>query len=359
MKMELAKKKWTTHNFIHENGLNILINDLNGTNYFSNINDATVNKIKDALKYLYDRKEKFQSDANSPDENERDFYYEVKKLVKDGVDVNGRKFPLSLFSNHFFSPYEASNYTYKVFNKTYKMMPTGMKNLFGDFKNQGISYNAMGLFLYHTVKAINFYFDDKFISDKVISELSKACHYLEDMNETHHVINKTAIFSNHRNFELYANLNKDLFRINSAKEFHKINSLHLGEKQFWEKYDFYMGSINDNYLKNRSGIDAVKQVCHWIAVNCSCFASGVDSIYSNNTREGLESVNLYLGVDKDKSVLISKNWERASWALSNNKDKWKLNIEQTLAMAQISVASYIFVFILFIVEAEMFNFRKT
>ena len=357
MQSETVNEKWTTHNFIHENALKILMNDLGEKSYFGNLDGNAITKVNKVLESLLDKKEVFQNYANFPDEKERDYSFEVKKYNKNGIQVKRIRWPIPAFSNHFFSPHQAASYTYKIFNDIYKLIPSGLKEFFNDFRNQGIFYNAMKLFLLHTENAINNYYRDGNVSEDVIKELSKACHYIEDMNQTHHVTNNIAFFSNHKKFEQYANLNKDLFTISSAKEFCRINSLKPGEKQFWGKYNFYLKFINIDYLINRSGIDALMQACSWRGVYSSCFATGVDDLYSNNINEGLEHVSLYCGDDDVKNVLISKNWERASWALSNDKEKWQLNIEQTLKMAQISVASYIFIFFLYIAEPNIFSYQ--
>lgn len=216
------------------------------------------------------------------------------------------------------------------------------------------------MFRKHTERAIRLAQNSKVINDEMVIELSKACHYLEDLCETHHVTNKVAmvhchlylrkidqtIISNHSEFEKY--------KITSVNDFKTINTLHKGEKQFWSAFDYYGQFLTYSYLRNRCGDNAFLQLCDWYAGYSSDFASGVGSIYHNNLKNGMEIVNL--NVTGDYNVRNAKNWERSAWALSQNINDWNKNIEQTLKLSQVSVAIFLFNFLLYLEEPSLFNF---
>jgi phospholipase C len=64
---------------------------------------------------------------------------------------------------------------------------------------------AMSRFLDHTQKAKKYYAKNKNAS---MQELGRALHYLADINMPHHAALLTALYSNHINFEKFADLTR-------------------------------------------------------------------------------------------------------------------------------------------------------
>lgn len=367
--------KHTTHNFLHEQGMNIIGHDINEILKLLNrsdsniINDEHIIKAQNAYKKLNQYRTLFINCANEPDRCENRSYFEYYKYIENyGIIVKRIRFlPLPfIFSQHFYSPESVTNYVApnesKFVLKLCECKIKLLKELGYQLKKQGLTYNAMNLFLYHAEKSIIYLEENNFeLNNSIIIELSRAVHYLEDLCETHHTTNKIGIgifsfllkldpiknikfrrVSNHTEFEKYVyneclKKNKDKYILNSVLEFSKINSLKPKEKSFWDNYAYYNNFFNYEYMSNRKDKDCFKQACHWISVFASTFSCGDCSFYDFNKP-------------------TSEYYDKVRWALSYSEDDWDKNAEQTLKMAQISVAVFLFSFLLYMSNPELFYF---
>ncbi|WPC42837.1 hypothetical protein [Clostridium sp. JS66] len=332
----------TTHNFLHRQGLLVLKNDIEKNIINLSLLSSNIrNKFDSLLNTLLSKNEIFINHANDPDKYENFGVIEFKLGKGSNRYIKGIKIPfVPMYSLHFFDPHTASNYIDKI--KT----------------NQGIWFNANEMFIYHAINAVEHFDKIQSIDDEIIIELSRACHYIEDMNETHHASNKIAfiaykrnmmkylpnkfksLVSNHKGFEFYACDIKEKYAISSAKDFCNINIFENDEKSYWNKYDFYNKYRYD--LKNNIGKIGFRLFCSAISAHSCCFAKGMDdyNMKKNRNISNLTGVNFYAN--------NPNGWERWQWALSDNKDDWEKNQEQTLKMAQIQVAIFIYNFILFL-----------
>ena len=351
-----------THMYLHNQGLLILNNDFKNIGQYLRkdtlITPNDVNVMEKHLHELNGYKDVFIGNAKVPDKRENKCYFENYEFIENwGMRVTKTKLllPFFVFSQHFHSPDEARNYINKFDFITDKLSNSKIKwlrNLSVNIKKQGLTFNALTLFLNHACQAVITCKENNYtINKEVVKELSYAAHYLEDMNESHHATNKIGIgifsfilwlkplreykfksISNHSEFEKHASKQKSQFAINSIKDISKINSLMKGEKEFWEKYT-YDNFLNYELLHNREGLKCFRQVCDWFGIYGNSFASG--------------TINFDTG---DKG-------DRVNWALSLNKNDWDKNLEQTIPVAQLSVAVFLFTFITYISNPSIFNFK--
>lgn len=371
------KEKVNTHEFLHKQGLSILINDIET---LTNANNNTFKNLMKDITVKY--KNKFIKHAKDPDNLEAKGIIEYKTHHEWGVKTEGIMLNIKLFSNHFFDPNSATNFTEILFNY-----------------NGGLAFNAHNIFIEHVRISIEEYKNNNCIlNDKVVEHLSYACHYLEDMCESHHVTNKIgqdefnllkkasenpelikiinqfddisniiefviskrehntregiehtrkiiknmdltrlgSLLSNHKEFEAHATKNKERFIISSCNEFHKIDEFSNEECEYWKGYDFYSNYNID--FKEKNKFDDFKLYCSLLIANSAMFAKGMDGY-----TEGL-----VISSGKQCYVNDPKTWKRLGWALSDNINDWEKNEEQTLKMAQIRVASFLYNYLYFL-----------
>ena len=331
----------TTHNFLHKQGFLILKNDIEKNIIDLNFLPSDIcHKFNSLSNTLLTKNEIFVIHANDPDKYENFGVMEFK--VGKGIKryIKGIKIPfIPMYSLHFFDPHTVSNYIDKI--KT----------------NQGISFNANGMFIYHALNAVERFNEIQSIDDEIIIELSRACHYIEDMNETHHASNKIAfidcknnikylpnklksLISNHKEFETHACNIKEKYAISSVTDFCNITTFNDEEKKYWSKYDFYNKYRCD--LAPNKGKIGFRSFCSMISAHSSCFAKGMDDF----TMKKNINISNSSGVKFHSNV--PKGWKRWEWALGDNKEDWEKNQESTLKMAQVQVAIFIYNFILFL-----------
>ncbi|WP_252247031.1 hypothetical protein [Clostridium sp. ZBS4] len=249
---------------MHKQGLIMLENDLNSIANLlkptTNISKNHIELVKSNYELLHEMENIYIQYASNTDKVENRYYFEKYEFIPDyGMKIRKVKciqVPF-IFSQHFHSPCTTSNYM-QTENKVIKLMCRSklklIKSLGYDIKKQGLTFNAMKLFLIHAENAIKLSENNNYkLNNEIIKELLYATHYLEDLCKTHHSTNKIGLgklsfllrikflknkkfkrLSNHSDFENYAFKNKNKYIINSVKEFRKIKSLREEEKEFWE-----------------------------------------------------------------------------------------------------------------------------
>lgn len=347
--------------YLHKQGLKIINNDIKDIRLYlcenTLISGTDIKKMKEHLNILNNFKDTFIRNAKVPDERETKCYYEEYEFVKNkGMIITRTKLELPfMFSQHFHSPNEARNYISKfdmITEKLNKSKYSWIKDLSYNIKKQGLTYNALTLFLAHACQAIEICKKNDYnINEEAVEELSYAAHYLEDMNESHHATNKIGIgilsfilwippfknmnfktISNHSAFEEYAKMYKEKYSIKSISDVRNLKSLTDVEKKFWSGYTYDM-FLNHDLQRNREGINCFKQVCNWFAIYSNDFASGTTNFDTGDTGD------------------------RALSALSLDKNEWNKNLEQTLPVAQLSVSVFLFTFLLYISNPSLFIFK--
>lgn len=355
------KKIINTHMYLHRQGLKIINNDIKNINQYlcedTLISGADIKKMKENLHILNSFRDTFIENAKVPDERETKCYYEEYEFIANkGMKITRTKLELPfMFSQHFHSPNEGCNYISKfnmITEKLCKSKNSSIKELSYNIKKQGLTYNALGLFLTHACQAIEICKKNDYnINEEAVEELSLAAHYLEDMNESHHATNKIGIgflsfvlwippfkninfktISNHSAFEEYAKKHKEKYSIKSISEVRNLKSLTEVEKKFWSSYTYDM-FLKYDLQHNREGINCFKEVCNWFAIYSNDFASGTINFETGDTGDRVLS------------------------ALSLDKNEWNKNLEQTLPMAQLSVSVFLFTFLLYISNPCLFNFK--
>lgn len=358
--------KWTTHNFLHESGLKILENDLDTIiehlKPSTNITEKHIELLRHNFKIINKMRNEYIQNANYPDEYEKKSYYEKYEFIPNYgmkvTKVRQIKLPF-IFSQHFYSPLSVANYI-NMENKIITLMCNSKWKLYRElgysFKKQGLTFNAMGLFKIHSRNAVRLLEENNFkLNSSIVKELSYASHYLEDLCETHHASNKIGLgpfsvllrakfiqnyrfklISNHSDFEAYAFKHKEKYRISSVDEFYMSSTLRKEEKIFWAKYDYYDNFLNYRYMRNTQSIECFEKVCCWNALYSNCFVVGVCDFYKHDNK---------------------RYEEKLKWALSYNSEEWDKNIEQTLKIAQVSVAVFLFTFLLYMSDKNLFDFK--
>jgi hypothetical protein len=286
----------STHKFIDEQALVILNNDTK----LSII--AKDSKIRDRIKELLVFKTSFIKYSTYPDE------YENCGLT---------------FISHFYDPDTKRNYA-------------------GDQK-----YTAINAFKYHALVAKALYLERGVITDEVVIELSKASHYLADMDEPHHAANYIARtpLSNEQLLTMVKNYEKSLPSFVVTKE----------EK---EAFSATFGKYNNNENQFIGKVSNHNNFEMWTAKNeNSVDENGASQYQINSTKDDILNKLLYIPyksyltgdfmedlnrIGNDSAIFAKSTLQSA---LTNDEKAWKENISKTLPMAQIKVAEFLYTFL--------------
>lgn len=346
-----------THEFLHKHGLALLEYDLkNNVDFSRRFEDDMLRKLLekyDEFKLYYNS---FIENATYPDRKENFFVWEVRdeKVIFPKVKI--KKIFKMGFIGHFYSL--ESNKSYMNFDNSItdflvESRKKNVRDIGYQIKKQGLHFNALNLFEAYITSAAQKLEDNNYMfNEEIVAEVSRGLHYLEDMCETHHVTNKTAmkplfIFKlpyikytkyaikyNHGLFEEYANRQKEKYILKASSEFSNIESLMKEEQCFWREFDYYFSFFNYETLMNTKRSECIRKICHFYAVNFNSFSSGRSDLYGDDVRANY----------------------RVACVESNNSTDWDINIEQTLKIAQVAVSVVIYTMIFYASYPNLFDF---